>query len=154
MIRLSVVVLSLFIFTPTILMGQTLIEEHVYDKHNEPIVGANLFIDGTYSGSSSNTDGSFPFIVDEVGRHMLKVRFIGYEEVSMPMSLKNDTLSVRVKMKEAINKIDMITITAGSFEAGGENKRAILNELDIVTTAGATGDIAGILNTLPGTQTV
>ena len=73
---------------------------------------------------------------------MLKVRFIGYEEVSMPMSLKNDTLSVRVKMKEAINKIDMITITAGSFEAGGENKRAILNELDIVTTAGATGDIA------------
>lgn len=120
-------------------MGQTLIEGHVYDKHNEPIVGANIFIEGTYSVSSSNADGSFSFIVDEVG---------------IPMRLKNDTLSVRVKMKEAINKIDMITITAGSFEAGGENKRAILNELDIVTTAGATGDIAGVLNTLPGTQTV
>ena len=139
MIRLSVIVLSLFIFTPTILMGQTLIEGYVYDKHNEPIVGANIFIEGTYSGSGSNADGSFSFIVDEVG---------------IPMRLKNDTLSVRVKMKEAINKIDMITITAGSFEAGGENKRAILNELDIVTTAGATGDIAGVLNTLPGTQTV
>lgn len=136
------------------LLGQTVIEGHVYDKHNEPIVGANIFIEGSYSGTSSNADGSFSFIADEAGKHMLKVRFIGYEEVSMPVSLNNDTVSVRIKMKEAINKIDNVTITAGAFEAGGENKRAILTELDVVTTAGATGDIAGVLNTLPGTQTV
>ena len=29
-----------------------------------------------------------------------------------------------------------------------------MKPLDIVTTAGATADIAGVMNTLPGTQTV
>ena len=154
MIRLSVTVISLFIFTPTILIGQTRIEGHVYDKHNEPILGANIFIEGTYSGTSSNADGAFSFTTDELGSYNLFARFIGYEEVSIPVNLNNDTVSVRIKMKEAINKIDNVTITAGAFEAGGENKRAILTELDVVTTAGATGDIAGVLNTLPGTQTV
>ena len=136
------------------LNGQTLIEGHINNKHDEPIVGANIFLEGTFSGTSSNADGSFNFTTEEVGGHILIARFIGYEEVHMPLSLGKDPVSIRIEMKEAINKIDMITITAGSFEAGGESKRTVLNELDIVTTAGATGDIAGVLNTLPGTQTV
>ena len=48
----------------------------------------------------------------------------------------------------------MVVITAGAFEASDEKKAVILNSIDIVTTAGATADIAGALNTLPGTQAV
>lgn len=149
-----IAVLCLLSIAPTILLGQTLIIGHVYDKHDEPIVGANIFIEGTFSGTSSNADGTFNFKTDETGSHKLIVRFIGYEELKIPLSLGKDPVSVQVELKEAINKIDNVTITAGAFEAGGENKRSVLNELDVVTTAGATGDIAGVLNTLPGTQTV
>lgn len=152
--KLPIIVISLFIFTPTFLFGQTLIEGYIYTKHNEPIVGANIFLEGTFSGTSSKADGSFDFTTHEHGDHILIVRFIGYEEVKVSLSLAKNPISLRIEMKEAINKIDMITITAGAFEAGGENKRTVLKELDIVTTAGATGDIAGVLNTLPGTQTV
>ena len=35
--------------------------------------------------------------------------------------------------------------------AGEEKRRTILKAVDIATTAGATADIAGALNTLPGT---
>ena len=38
--------------------------------------------------------------------------------------------------------------------ADEDQKSPILRPIDIVTTAGATADIAGALNTLPGTQTV
>jgi hypothetical protein len=82
------------------------------------------------------------------------VRFIGYKEINIPLIIVNKPISLQIEMKVAIYKIDAVTITAGAFEAGGENKREVLKELDIVTTAGATGDIAGALNTLPGTQTV
>jgi hypothetical protein len=152
--RLSVTVLSLFIFSPIILIGQIRIEGLIYDKHDEPIVGANIFLEGTFSGTSSNVDGSFNFNTNEVGDFKLLARYIGYEEQVIPLFLDKDTVTIQIKMREAINKIDMITITAGTFESGGESKRTILSELDVVTTAGATGDIAGVLNTLPGTQTV
>ena len=139
---------------PNILIGQTLIEGNVYDKKGEPLIGANVFVEGTFSGTSSNVEGICSFETEETGEHNLVVRFIGYEEISMPIVIGDGPVSVRIEMKAAVNQIDMVTITAGSFEAGGENKRTILKELDIVTTAGATGDIAGVLNTLPGTQTV
>ncbi len=152
--RLSVNILVLFVFGFHVLIGQVLIEGNIFDKQGDPLVGANVFIEGTFSGTSSNLDGSFSFETDEVGDHNLMVRFIGYKEINIPLVIVNQPISLQIEMKVAIYKIDAVTITAGAFEAGGENKREVLKELDIVTTAGATGDIAGALNTLPGTQTV
>src|SRR5690606_36388454 len=54
----------------------------------------------------------------------------------------------------SFDKLDAVVITAGVFEASDEIKHATLKPLDIVTTAGATGDVTGALNTLPGTQKV
>ena len=155
MIRPHILIISiLFCFNTLLAIGQTMISGQISNKNDEPIVGANIFLEGTFIGTSSDSEGQFHFIADEPGQHKVVFRFIGFEEVIIPVSLVGNTISLNVQMKEAINKIDMVTITAGTFEAGGESKRTILNELDIVTTAGATGDIAGVLNTLPGTQTV
>ena len=57
-------------------------------------------------------------------------------------------------LQEEINELDAVTITAGSFTAGDASRRTVFRPLDIATTAGATADIAGALNTLPGTQKV
>jgi hypothetical protein len=136
------------------LHSQTTIQGKITDQNSNPIIGANIFIEGTYDGSSSDQEGYFNFEFDGEESHVLIVKYIGYEDVHLPIDAKKDSLILKITMVEATNQIDMITITAGSFEAGGESKRTILKELDIVTTAGATGDIAGVLNTLPGTQTV
>jgi hypothetical protein len=154
MMKLNTIIFSLYFLTPCILQGQTFIEGNVFDKNGEPLVGANVFIEGTFSGTSSDGEGFFSFETEEKGDQNLIVRFIGYEEINMPITIGENPVSIQIEMSTAVNQIDMITITAGSFEAGGENKRTILKEIDIATTAGATGDIAGVLNTLPGTQTV
>jgi len=134
--------------------SQTLITGKVTAENDEAIIGANIFVEGTLNGTTSDAEGIFHFNADPVGHQTIIFRFVGYEEIKIPVNLKGDSIVLNAQMREAINKIDMVTITAGTFEAGGESKRTILNELDIVTTAGATGDIAGVLNTLPGTQTV
>jgi hypothetical protein len=59
-----------------------------------------------------------------------------------------------VKLKESVTSLDAVVITAGTFEAGDKARVSVLKPLDIVTTAGAAGDIIGALTTLPGTQTV
>jgi hypothetical protein len=150
----NVIILYLLLISPFLLKGQIKIHGNILDEKGNPVIGANVFIEGTYIGSSSDQEGYFSFEIEDRGAHNLVVKFIGYEDVYQSINVDKDQLDLTINLVEEANQMDMITITAGSFEAGGENKRTILKELDIVTTAGATGDIAGVLNTLPGTQTV
>lgn len=138
----------------TSLAAQTTVSGTVADTKGDPLTGANVYLAGTYDGASSGIDGSFTFTTGEQGDKTLVVSFIGYEELALPVRLVGKPLTLTLTLKEAIDKIGGVVITAGSFQAGGETKREVLKPLDIVTTAGATADIAGALNTLPGTQTV
>jgi hypothetical protein len=150
----NVIILYLLLIYPFLLKGQIKIHGNIYDEKGDAVIGANVFIEGTYIGSSSDQEGYFNFEIEDKGLYNLIVKYIGYEEVKLHLNINEKLIKIEVNLVEKANQMDMITITAGSFEAGGENKRTILKELDIVTTAGATGDIAGVLNTLPGTQTV
>jgi CarboxypepD_reg-like domain/TonB-dependent Receptor Plug Domain len=147
-------IISTLLVINTSLLAQTSISGIITDQAGETLVGANIYLDGTYAGASSQIDGSFQFTSEEHGAQTLVVSFIGYEEVRLRIQIASQPLYFDIKLKEAIDKIDGVVITAGSFQAGGETKREVLKSLDIVTTAGATADIAGALNTLPGTQTV
>ena len=82
------------------------------------------------------------------------VTFVGYKTISSPVELKAKDVTLEIVLQEEVNMLDGVTISAGSFTAGEEKRRTILKPLDIATTAGATADIAGALNTLPGTQKV
>lgn len=145
----------LFLLLPGFIANaQSWIEGKVTDKKGEPVIGANVFIVDSYDGASTGVDGSFKFKTSEEGERILRVTFIGYETYDMPITLPKEKLSVQVTLEEAVNRLDAVVISAGSFTAGEESNREVLKPLDIVTTAGATGDIAGALNTLPGTQKV
>ena len=58
-------------------------------------------------------------------------------------------------MKEEVTELNAVVITAGTFEASDRKRAAaVLDPIDIVTTASANGDITGALKTLPGAQQV
>ncbi len=136
------------------IIAQTIIRGSVKDESGEEIVGANIYLEGTYDGTTSGVDGSFEFSTYETGDHILIVSFIGYENNKRPLNLDGKEYSFEIILSESVNQMKTIVITAGTFEASDQSKNEVLRPLDIVTTAGATADIAGALNTLPGTQTV
>ena len=43
------------------LVAQTTISGKVTDKKGAPIIGANVYLDGTYDGASTNEKGEFSF---------------------------------------------------------------------------------------------
>ncbi|MTI23310.1 TonB-dependent receptor [Fulvivirga sp. RKSG066] len=145
--------LTLLILFPSLALAQSTISGTVTSDKGEPIPGANVFLDGTYDGTSTDINGQFNFSTEEEGNHKLIVAFIGYTKETIAVTLPQN-LSYNFSLKEEINRLDAVVISAGSFSAGEESNREVLKPLDIVTTAGATADIAGALNTLPGTQTV
>lgn len=149
------ILILLFIFAYiTGVMAQTRIEGTIEDQSREALPGANIFLKDSYDGATSCADGSFSFSTDETGEKEVIVRFVGYREQAISVLLTGETLQLRVTLEEEINELDAVTISAGSFTAGEQSRRTIFRAVDIATTAGATADIAGALNTLPGTQKV
>ena len=149
--------LFLIIFFSSIfnfLKAQTLIDGSITDAKGKAIPGANIFIKETYDGTTSDADGKFSFTTNEKGEQVLAVSFIGFEKWEQRINLDSATIKVRVKLKDAVSELKTVTIAAGAFEASDEKKMVILRPLDIVTTAGASGDIYGALQTLPGTGVV
>ena len=135
-------------------VAQTRIHGRVTDQKGQPLPGANLLIQNSYDGASSDAEGRFDFTTDETGERVLVVTSVGYKTMVTPVQLNGQPIELNVSLKEEINLLDAVVISAGSFTAGDEKRRTVMKAIDIATTAGATADIASALNTLPGTQKV
>lgn len=148
----QLILITVFIFS-TLLPAQTIVSGTVMDNRNQPITGANVYLEGTYDGASTNESGEFNFETTETGTHNLIISIIGYETFMQAADISYFQ-DLKVTLQEAINQLTGVTLTAGTFEAGDNSKVSVLKPLDIVTTAGAAGDFVGALQTLPGTSTV
>ena len=139
-----------FLFSATFFAQQT-VSGKIVDAKNNPLQGANVYLEGTYDGVSSDENGNFKFLTNEKGQKTLVVTFLNYENFSELVDIK-DVNNKTIKLNESVNTLDAVVINAGSFEAGGRSKVSILKPLDIVTTAGSNADIVAALQTLGGTQ--
>jgi len=145
-------ILSFFFITMTVnVFSQTVISGRVSQGKGEPLPGVNAYLQGTYDGSTSNEKGEFQFKTARTGQFILQVEYMGYEPFSRIVELKGDTLRLDIQLKEAFNQLDAVTITAGTFEAGDKKRAVTITSRDMLTTAGAAGDVYGALQSLPGT---
>ncbi len=133
--------------------AQTVITGKVTEENGVAMAGANAYLKGTYDGTSSNEKGVFKFKSTKTGSFDLVVGLVGYEQFTRKVELKGDTIRINVQLKEAFNQLNAVTITAGTFEAGDKKRAVTITPLDMMTTAGAAGDMYGALQTLPGTTT-
>ncbi|MCB0761009.1 MAG: TonB-dependent receptor [Flavobacteriales bacterium] len=134
--------------------AQSVITGRVIDKQNQPLPGANIYFEGTYEGTSSDQQGNFKLVTDLEGTYELVVDFMGFETHRTSLEMPQKEVVLEIVLKEKFNELKAATIAAGAFEASDTKKAVVLRPLDIVTTAGASGDISGALQTLPGTSTV
>lgn len=152
--RFHLLVVVIASFFANAVFSQTIITGKVLANSGETIPGANIYILGSYDGTSSDANGHYLFQASSKDTAIIKASFIGFKEFSKALILDQDTLHIDIFLSEKINYLNEVVISAGTFEAGSSHKSEVLRPLDIVTTAGVTADIAGALNTLPGTQTV
>ncbi len=133
--------------------AQSTINGKVYNMKNTPISGANIYLEGTYDGSTTKADGSFSFTTTETGTQTLIVSYLSYETYTMAGDL-NYMKDLTINLRDDVSTLDAVVLSAGTFSAGDNSKVNVLKPLDVVTTASALGDFVGALQTLPGTTTV
>ncbi|HEY5688912.1 MAG TPA: TonB-dependent receptor [Yeosuana sp.] len=141
------------IISSQILAQSSIISGKVLDTKGVSIAGANVYLEGTYDGSTTDENGDFSFKTSETGSQTLLVSYISFETFTMVGDVKF-MKDLMVKLREDVNTLDAVVLSAGTFQAGDNSKVNVLKPLDVVTTASALGDFIGALQTLPGTTTV
>ncbi|BAO74310.1 TonB-dependent receptor [Winogradskyella sp. PG-2] len=142
----------IFLFA-TLIYSQTIISGNVVDNKNQPIIGANVYLDGTYDGATTLEDGNFIFTTTEKGTQSLIISFLSYETKTITDDVSKLS-KLKIKLREDVESLDAVVLSAGTFEANDNSKVSVLKPLDVVTTASALGDFVGALQTLPGTSNV
>jgi hypothetical protein len=134
--------------------AQTILKGKVTDAQENPIPGANIYLLNSSIGVSTNVQGEFTLSTTEVGQHTVVVSSIGYETLRQSLLLDGKESEMNFKLRETTSELNEVVVTAGTIEATNDRKVTVLRPLDIVTTAGAQGDIIGAIQTLPGTTRV
>ena len=86
---------------------------------NEVLIGANIIVDGTYSGAATDIDGTYYILNVKPGTYSVTVNMIGYKQVKM------ENVRVSVNRTSTINAILEPTVIEGE---------TVIVEVDAITT--------------------
>lgn len=143
--------LFILLFFPLYINAQSTLSGTVLSTKGDTLIGANVLLEGTYDGATTDLNGFFSFSSEEQGAQNLLVIYLGCDTFRQTVTLPNSALRLAPRLKENASALQEVVISAGSFEAAGDRKKAVvLTPIDIALTASATADIAGAIATLPG----
>lgn len=140
-------------FSSVISVAHVNVNGVITDSKGIPILGANVYLEGTYDGATSDINGKFSFKTTETTDQTLVVSFVSFETFTL-FAPVNQLNNLTITLRDDVNSLDTVVLSAGSFEASDNSKVSVLKPMDVVTTASALGDFVGALQTLPGTTTV
>ena len=130
-------------FVPTMALAQVTVTGNVSDDMG-PIIGANIIVKGGTTGVISDVDGNFKIQVPSLKNTILKVSFIGYQEVEIPLNGKNH---VKVVLKEDSEMLEEVTVVA----YGVQKKETLTGAISSVKTeALLASPNASVANSLAG----
>ncbi|WP_420583368.1 carboxypeptidase-like regulatory domain-containing protein [Reichenbachiella sp.] len=109
-------ILTLLLIGASLLTEATTIKGRITDPTGEGLPGVNVFIKDTYDGATTDMDGNYSFDTFETGEQTLVASFIGYKKHEQLVDLSKP-ISLNIELKEEVNRLSGVTITAGSFEA-------------------------------------
>ncbi len=145
LILLLSVISGLFMKAQTVQISGT-----VCDEKQEPLIGVNVYIDGTLDGTSTNNKGAFVIETEEKGIITIIASYIGYQPYSVTREA-NELSGIHIQLKPAAQQLQDVVIVAGNYSL----KSSTLEGQDAITlvmTAGSEGDLYKSLTMLPGTQ--
>lgn len=151
--RILIFVFSFFLSLS--LFSQITISGKVLGRNNKPLKDVSVTLKDSYDGATTDASGSYTFQTTEKGNQTLVFSHPKFIEVEKTIILENKSLTINTELKESVNEIDAVVISAGSMEASDKKRAsALFNTMDVLTTAGSNAQITSFLETQPGVQKV
>jgi hypothetical protein len=129
-------------------------------SNSQPLPGATVVLeatDGTLRGELSDGDGVYVIVGVPPGRYTFRVSFVGYTPHVDTLVFGAETVLTRnVALALAEGELEEVVVRAegGSARLEAGLVRATAADISRIPTPGATGDLAGYLQSLPGVVTI
>ncbi len=88
----------------------------------QPVVGANVYLQDTYFGATTDTTGAYSFTANPMDTSHLIISAIGYQTQQRLFVASDSTASFDIRLQEASYTLQGVTISAGSFEASDKHQ--------------------------------
>jgi outer membrane receptor for ferrienterochelin and colicin len=161
--RLSVSIVALGILFTTVcthaaIQSGSIKGQVVEQTTKEPICGANVCLEGTLLGASTDTSGHFTIAGVPPGPHALSVRMVGYDPAVLPDVLVSPerpvTLTIELRQSSLVG--EEVTVTSGYFRTSDVASLGNIgfNAQEIRRAPGSANDVSRILMALPSVAAV
>ncbi|RPG60018.1 MAG: TonB-dependent receptor [Flavobacteriales bacterium TMED191] len=147
-----------FLLVPIMFYAQTgTIRGFVYEKESEePIIFANIVLEGTDLGVVSDDNGYFIIPNVQPGNYTLKASFIGYNDSEQIVIISTDNLLITTKffLTEQSITLQNVTVNAEREEQKKQVNTGVIKltskSINKLPSIGGEPDIAQFLQVLPG----
>jgi hypothetical protein len=124
----------------------------VSTRTGTPVPAASIFLLEAVDAASSDGAGRFVLRTAAQGRVTLVARHIGFAPATVVVPVDTGA-DIGIQLLPQATTLTPIHVQAGAYSAGNE-RGMTLTALEVVTTPGATADVARAIQTLPGVQSV
>lgn len=120
----------LFLLVPLVAFGQLTIEGTVKDNRGEPLVGANVIVQGTRFGAASNAEGRFTILVVEIPDPVVvEARYLGYRTARETVTQRSGIVEVHFQLAVDALQMDEVVVTGSSVAT---EKRQLGNAISTI----------------------
>jgi len=156
MCKFFIIVTVLLLINSANILSQGVIRGFVYEKKNgEAIPFANVFLTGTKIGGSTDVNGFFNLTKVPAGNYTLQANFIGYESMSVNITLKDkELITKKIYLTESAVMLDEAIVSAEKQDKT-EQVRISVNkitpkQIERIPSVGGEPDFAQYLQVIPG----
>ena len=131
------------------------LEGRIFDKNNnEPLAFANIIVEGTIIGTTSDLDGRFLFTGLQPGFIRLRASYIGYKTtLSDDIQVTNaKTAYIDIEMEATESSLEEVVIEASPFRKSEESPVSLqrIGIAEIESNPGSNRDISRVIQSFPG----
>ena len=156
----TILLLLLLLFTSytfaqdSVKSSPAIVKGFVKTKEGKFILGANVVIEGTIDGATSDEKGYYEFETEKTGDRVIICSALDFGEKKIKVQIQaGETLVLDINLSKTDFKTEEISVTASSFTSG-DNSRVTLTPLEIARIPGANADLYRAITTFPGSNQV
>ncbi|HRI78756.1 MAG TPA: carboxypeptidase-like regulatory domain-containing protein [Cyclobacteriaceae bacterium] len=148
--------LCILLLTPFSLWAQEAqLKGHILGLSEQPLQSANVRIQNSSKGVSSDTNGDFIIRVNP-GKTSLEITYTGYKKLVQKMDIKGDTLIV-FRLEVKTEELDEVVVSSSRFRQSDQLQTTRMSsvtlsekEINSIPVLGGEADLMKIIQLLPG----
>lgn len=150
--KFSLLIVLMFI-SSNLAFAQTVIKGIVLDVNNEAVIGGNVVIKGTTTGTLTDIDGSYTLETDQAPPFELEFSYLGY--TTQVVKITQATTDLNITLAEEASMLNEVVISASRIEEKILESPVTVEKLDpVAIKQSASNDYYDELSKLKGVQVV